>query len=171
MLIKVADLEAYGQSTFTTDAHVWTAEAAIIQASAAVEDHCKRQFALVSDDEITLRWRPSIVLPNPPVIAVSVFQVDGVDADYSIDDSGRYWPRATGDQIAVTYTHGYATVPETVRLVVARVSNRIVRNPQMRSTYTGPDGLNYASASDVGPRILTGDEVTALRRYSLHKAR
>ncbi len=171
MLITIDELQAYGQTTFPEGMPLAAAELAIALASDEVESHCKRRFALVSDETITIRWRPSIVLPHPPVITVASFQVDGVDADYDIDDSGRYWPRVSGDQITVTYTHGYDPIPGTVKLVVARLANRIVRNPQMRNSYTGPEALNYQTPSDVGPRILTGDEMASLRRYTLHKGR
>jgi hypothetical protein len=40
----------------------------------------------------------------------------------------------------------------------------------MRTTYTGPDGLTFSASADLGPKILTGDEMTALRRFVLHKA-
>lgn len=170
MLISVEDLEAYAQVTFPEGVPLTSAEAAIAMASAQVEDHCKRSFALVEDDVITLRWRSRIVLPNPPVLEVASFLVDGRGVDYDVDDAGMLWPRATGTQISVTYTHGFAEIPQTVKLVVARVANRIMQNPQLRNTYTGPEGLTYSSPSDVGPRILTGDEMTALRRYALHRA-
>lgn len=169
-LITVPDLQSYAQVTFPSGVPLTSATAAIAQASALVESHCKRRFTLVTDDALTLRWRPSIVLPDPPVVSIASLVVDGQAAEYDVDDSGRLWPRTTGTTIEVTYTHGFATIPDAVKLVVARVASRIMRNPDMRSTYTGPDGLNYSSPSDVGPRLLTGDEMTALRRYVLHKA-
>lgn len=167
-MIDVADLEAYLQQDLTD--YATEAQAAIDQASGAVEAHCKRTFAQVVDDEITLRWRPSIVLPDPPVSSISAFQIDGVDATYDIDDSGRLWAKSLGDSITVTYTHGFATIPEPVRLVAIRIASRIFKNPTGRTSYS-VDGASYQSASDVSPRILTGDEMAMLRRYRLHSAR
>jgi hypothetical protein len=169
VLIDQADLEAYAQVTFP-EALEASVEDALARASAAVETHCRRRFTLVEDDAITLRWRPSIVLPDPPVIEISSFSVDGRSVGYDIDASGRLWPRSTGNTIGVTYTHGFAQVPEIAKLIACRIANRIMQNPSMRSTYTGPDGLNYATPTDVGPRIMTGDEATALRHLVLHKA-
>lgn len=170
MLITVPDLATYMQSSFAADKAMQSAEAAVAMASEQVETHCRRRFELVTDDVITLRWRPSIVLPDPPVVEITAFQVDGVDSEYDIDDSGRYWPANQGDQISVTYTHGFTAIPQPVRLVALRIASRIMRNPQMRSSYTGPDGLNYASPSDVGPRVLSTDEATLLRRWTLYRA-
>lgn len=53
--------------------------------------------------------------------------------------------------------HGWdvTTCPASVKLVVKRVAGRLLTNPQQRTSYTGPDGLNYAG----GPvRLLTDDE-------------
>jgi hypothetical protein len=170
VLITVEELETYTQKTFASEQSQLIAQDAIASASSVVETHCRRQFGLVSDDSISVRWRPSIVLPNPPVVSVWSFAVDGVASDYDIDLSGRYWPRATGDQITVVYTHGFDPVQETVKLVVRRLASRIVENPSLRTSYTGPDGLTYSSSADLGPKILTGDEMAALRRFVLHKA-
>lgn len=170
MLITVQELETYTQKSFASVEAQRIATDAIASASSVVETHCRRQFALVSDDSITVRWRPSIVLPNPPVLSVASFTVDGDDCDYDVDLSGRYWPARTGDSITVTYTHGFENAPEAVKLVVRRLANRIIENPSMRTSYSGPDGLQYSSSPDLSPRILTGDEMAALRRFVLHRA-
>jgi hypothetical protein len=170
MLATVDELSRHMQVSFATDATRATATAALEEASTAVETRCKRRFARVADDERTMRWRPAVVLPDPPVISVASFQVDSVETDVDIDDSGRYWPRASGDVITVTYTHGFDPIPADVKMIVLRVAARIVANPGQRTSYTGPDGLNYSTGADVGPRILTGDEMVALRRYTLNKA-
>lgn len=166
-MIAVADLEAYLQQDLAD--YVVEAEAAIGQASAVVEAHCKRSFAHVVDDSLTMRWRPSVVLPNPPVIAVTSFEVDGEPAGYDIDDSGRLWPLVRGSQLEITYTHGYPVTPHAVRLVACRIAARIFKNPAMRVNYS-VDSASYQSAPDVAPRVLTGDEMAVLRRYRLHSA-
>ena len=53
--------------------------------------------------------------------------------------------------------HGWdaTTCPDSVKLVAKRIAGRLLTNPQQRTSYTGPDGLNYAG----GPvRLLTDDE-------------
>lgn len=166
-MIAISDLEAFLQQVLEPDYSV-EAQAACDMATSVVEEHCKRTFAQVADDELTLRWRPSIVLPNPPTTSITSFEVDGVAAGYEIDDSGRIWPAVRGDVISLTYTHGYATIPDAVRLVALRIAARIFKNPQGRVSYSA-DNLQYQGAPDVSPRILTGDEMSMLRRYRLHQ--
>ncbi len=57
----------------------------------------------------------------------------------------------------------YATTcPGAVRLVATRLAARLFTNPQQRTSYSGPEGLNYAG----GPvRLLTDDEREMLAIY------
>lgn len=167
-MIAISDLEAYLQQDLTD--YGTEAQAACDQATAVVEDHCKRSFAQVENDAITIRWRPAIVLPNPPVTEITSVEVDGVASDYDIDDSGRLWMRSSGDQIAIVYTHGYETIPDTVRLVALRLAARIFKNPVGRVSYS-VDNASMQMSQDVSPRVLTSDEMATLRRYRLHSAR
>ena len=58
------------------------------------------------------------------------------------------------------------TVPVGVKLIVKRIAARLFTNPQQRSSYTGPDGLNYSG----GPvRLLTDDEREGLDPYKPSK--
>ena len=167
-MIATSDLEAFLQQDLTD--YSVEAQSACDQASAVVQDYCKRSFAQVVDDEITMRWRPSIVLPNPPVTAITSVDVDGAAADYEVDDWGRLWPSTRGDQITITYTHGFAVIPETPRLVAVRLAARIFKNPIGRVSYS-VEGQSTQGSSDVSPRILTGDEMATLnRRYRIKRA-
>ena len=166
-MIAVSDLEAFLQQDLTD--YAVEAQAAVDQASAVVEDYCKRSFAQVADDVLTLRWRPSVVLPNPPATEIASVEVDGQAAAYEIDDSGRLWPLVRGTEIVITYTHGYASIPDTVRLAALRLASRIFKNPVGRVSYN-VDNASYQGASDVSPRVLTGDEMAILRRYRLNFA-
>lgn len=167
-MIVVADLESFLQQDLTE--YQGEANQAIDMAVSVVETYCRRSFARVVDDEITLRWRPSIVLPNPPVASITSVEVDGAAATYEVDDWGNIWPTTRGSEIVVTYTHGYANAPEAVRLVALRLAARVFKNPLGRVTFTA-DNMNYSGAMDTSPRILTGDEMAALRRFRLHAAR
>lgn len=167
-MISISDLEAFLQQVLGEDYPV-EAQAACDMATSVVEEYCKRSFARVADDELTLRWRPSIVLPNPPVTAVTSFEVDGEPATYDLDESGRIWPTVRGDSINLTYTHGYAKVPEAVRLVAVRIAARIFKNPQGRVSYSA-DSLQFQGSPETSPRILTDNEMGILRRYRLHTA-
>jgi len=54
-----------------------------------------------------------------------------------------------------SYNWTDVTCPAGVKAVVKRVAGRIFTNPDQRTSYTGPDGLNFSG----GPvRMLTDDE-------------
>lgn len=60
------------------------------------------------------------------------------------------------------------TIPMGVALIIKRVAGRLLTNPQQRSSYSGPDGLNYTG----GPvRLLTDDEREQLDPYKASKVR
>lgn len=145
------------------------ADLAVQLSSAAVRSHCRRTFDYVAEDTISLPWRSRIFLPNPPVISIGEVTLDEVAIAYDLDGSGGLWiDGSAGATVAITYTHGFATIPDDVRLVVLRLAARIFKNPTGRVSYTA-DSLNYSGASDVSPRILTGDEIAILRRWRLHR--
>jgi hypothetical protein len=48
-----------------------------------------------------------------------------------------------------------ADAPLAAKLVALRVAGRLLTNPQQRTSYTGPEGLNYAGGA---VRLLTDDE-------------
>ncbi len=145
------------------------ADLALQLSSAAVRSHCRRTFDYVEDDTITLPWRSRIFLPNPPVLIIGEVTLDDAAIAYDLDGSGGMWiDGSAGATVAITYTHGFATIPDDVRLVVLRLASRIFKNPTGRVAYNA-DSLNYAGAADVSPRIITGDEIAILRRWRLHR--
>ncbi len=146
------------------------AEQSLALASAAVRAHCRRTFDYVEDDEIVLPWRPRIFLPNPPISSIASVEIDGIEVSYQRDPSGSiYPPDATSDtDVRIVYTHGFATLPDEVRLVTLRLASRIFKNPTGRVSFQA-DSLNYQGATDIAPRILTGDEAVTLRRWRLHR--
>ena len=164
-MIAVSDLEAFLQQDLSD--YPTEAQAAVDQGIGVVEAHCKRRFAQVTGDVRTMRWRARIVLPDPPVSHISSITVDGIDCPYEIDATGNAWLGRHGSQAVITYTHGFATVPEAVRLVALRLASRIFKNPMGRVSYTS-EGQTYSAAMDVSPRIMTGDEMAILRRFRLN---
>lgn len=165
-MLTVDDLARFLQQDLTD--YEAEAQDAVDQAVSTVEEHCKRRFAQVVDDERTMRWRARIILPDPPVGEISSVTVDGQAASYDIDLSGNLWLGRSGKQVTIVYTHGYETIPAAVRLVAVRLASRIFKNPMGRVSYSA-DGQSNSSAVDVSPRILTGDEMATLRKFKLHQ--
>jgi hypothetical protein len=81
------------------------------------------------------------------------FSANGADAaQAAIDDASG---AVNGYKNLASHGWDATTCPDSVKLVVKRVAGRLLTNPQQRTNYTGPDGLNYTG----GPvRLLTDDE-------------
>ncbi len=135
LLCTITDLEELLQLTISTATQVSAAQAAITEASAAIRGYCHQMLTPVTDEVITLDGNGGthMLLPELPVTSVvSVVENDKalvVDDDYRL---GRYgvlyrigtvW--ASGVQnIVVTYSHGYTTLPDDVVGVCARAAAR-----------------------------------------------
>ena len=174
-LVSTSDLGMYLQQ----DLSEYEPEAAyaVNLASAAVRGYCRRTFTYVEDDVRVFRWRRAIVLPDPPVHAITAVRVEEVDADWYRDERGDIVVAPgspTGDEhypfpdIEVTYTHGYLEVPEIVPIIAVRIAARAFKNPTLRTTYAA-DSMTYQSSSDVAPRMVTADEQMLLRPYRLNR--
>lgn len=143
-------------TTITDTSH---AQAALSSAKAAVQAEARQDIELVQDDAVVLagNWTNKLWLPQSPVTAVgpvtiehgSVFVQDvnlQPDTDYLWDRRGLltrvsyvtgrllapaagYWG---GDQatVKVTYSHGYADIPEWVRQIVLAAASRAYSNPE-----------------------------------------
>ena len=130
----IADLVALLQIEIEYDN--LSAQRAITEATAAIRNYCHQTIELVEDDEYTFDVRPArwnLLLPELPVVEVSTV----VEDDETLDDGddyklanfgqlvrvGRRW--AAGIQIVtVTYSHGYATIPDDVVGVCTRAAAR-----------------------------------------------
>lgn len=138
---------------------VQRADRLLQMASVTVERWCGREFSYVEDDERTVEVVAGVLrLPHPPVLEVSeIVNPDGetIDADsytvlsdgrvrYALGDRfdrdpGRWWPSGT---YTVTYTHGYATIPEDIvervcSIVEARMSGSTVYQSESLGDWSG----------------------------------
>lgn len=145
----VADIEAFLQVEISTAAQIASAERALAEATAAIRNYCHQYLELVSDDEITLdvfgphRGAPRVnyprtggsrlFLPELPVVSVASVVEDGktltVDEDYKLGQYGilhrinAKWATGIG-VVTVTYSHGYATIPDDIIAVCTRAASR-----------------------------------------------
>lgn len=111
---------------------------AITAATAAIRNYCHQYLELVEDDEWTFDVRPArwnLLLPELPVVEVSEVVEDGeplvagADEDYQLSLYGQLWRvgrrwKAGVQIVAVTYSHGYATIPDDVIDVATRAAAR-----------------------------------------------
>jgi len=129
-----SDLEAFLQVSIP-DGNA-SALAAITQASAAIQNYCRQRIEQVAADVLTLTvepYRSALLLPEQPVTAVASVVEDGttlvVGDDYRWTASGLL-VRVTGpwrsgwQEVVVTYTHGYAVIPDDLKGVCVRAAAR-----------------------------------------------
>lgn len=130
----IADLEAFLQVTIGTPNA--SATAAIAAASAAIQNYTRQRIEQVAADVVTLTVEASksvILLPEQPVTAVASVVEDGtaltVGDHYRWTSAGiltrvgRGWASGWQD-VVVTYTHGYATIPDDLKGVCIRAAAR-----------------------------------------------
>lgn len=109
------------------------------------------------------------MLPDPPVVSITSVVIDGVEVSYSRDSQGRIVAEGCwDDDVTVTYSHGFATMPDAVAMVAVRVAARTFKNPMGRISYS-VDGQSYQTPGEVAPRLLTDDEKLMLKPLRLHR--
>jgi len=153
-LALAADLEArLGRDL--TDAETLRANALLLDASAKVSRYTRQDFLPVADDVVILRGVDGeIRLPQRPVQSVSSVVAmggnflpnltlfdwlwDGLDlivlgpGNFVINLPEIWWDEdGYPDTYQVTYTHGYATVPDTVVAVICAMVMRTISAPTM----------------------------------------
>jgi hypothetical protein len=169
MLVTVDDLEGYLEASFSAS-QITKAEGVIERVSGTVQRYCTR-YALTetADDVVVLQGSYSYRLPLPkgPASSVSEVLVDGnatTDYDLVADVLIRtavdattpfhvartpHWG-GTDVEVQVTYTHGFAAVPDDVKDVVLLLAAERFDNPTGDKTES-IDGYSHTRAD---PRDL-----------------
>ena len=148
------------QRAITDTDEAVSCQRAITEASAAIRNYCHQYIELVEDEAVTFDvwaacWR--LFLPELPVVSVaSVVEDDealDVDDDYQLANHGqlvrvgRRWP--VGVQIVtVTYTHGYATIPDDIAAVCARAAARRFQAGLKAADSDGVPGITAKALGD-----------------------
>lgn len=133
----VADLAAFLDATIP-DADP-RAVALLDMASSVIRGYTRQHLEAVNDDIISLRPRRRtlvLLLPELPVRAVATVEVAGTalaPTAFSWDDMGvvtrpgSTW--AAGQEVKVTYSHGYEVIPDELRAVCLQAAARAWENP------------------------------------------
>lgn len=154
----IDDLEAFLQVVIP-DGNA-SATAAIAAASAAIQNYCRQRIEQVAADVLTLTveaHRSVIVLPEQPVTAVASVVEDGttltVGTDYRWTAAGllvrqsRAW-NSGWQEVVVTYTHGYATIPDDLKAVCIRAAARAYQAGLRASAAGGIAGIQSEQLPD-----------------------
>lgn len=75
---------------------------------------------------------------------------------------------ASGLVLLYTGRTSWASPPAGVKPIVAAIAGMILKNPDLRSSYSGPEGLNYVGSI---VRMLPDDMRSLLDAYSARKRR
>ncbi|HUW11701.1 MAG TPA: hypothetical protein VM537_18365 [Anaerolineae bacterium] len=165
---EIADLEKFLQIDIPA-AKEDSAQRAIDEATAAIQNYCHQQLELVENDVITLDsiGGTRLFLPELPIIEVSEVVEDGetltVDDDYKVNPRFGIVHRvdvswASGIQIIeVTYTHGYRLnddyavgdlMPEDIVQICARAAARAYQAGLRAEEVAGVPGVQATSLGD-----------------------
>lgn len=167
-LCTVTDIENFLLVTIHTDAAKnASALRAIDEATEAIKNYCHQVIELVAGDAITLDCvgGTKIFLPQVPVISVASVVEDGealvVTDDYILGQYGILhrvdddW--ATGIQIVtLTYTHGYATIPDDVVGVCTRAASRAYQAGLAAAAVGAVSGVTAMTLGDYSFSLGTG---------------
>lgn len=183
-----AELEAYtGTSIATT-----RAELLLDLATGAIRAYTNQTISRVTSDVVVLpgSWSNRLELPERPVVSVATVKIDDTtlvaDTDYVWD--GRWtllrgtseagvlvindgplisshgdWGGA-GAQVTVTYTHGFATIPDDIKGVCLALAARSLASPDgVNSESVGSYSVSYSRSG--GAVSLLDEERRLLDRY------
>lgn len=140
--------------------------------SAQIKSYMGQNLELVTDEVVTLRYPgrwyfyPSrfLSLPERPIVSVTtVVNDDTTITDYEIWDEGNLWRESGwGDVVVVTYTHGYAEIPDDIRGVCISAVIRGFDNPE---GYTNRAAETYSKTYETSSG-LSDDEKATLDLHS-----
>lgn len=155
----VSDIAAFLQVEISTAAQIAAAERALEEASAAIRNYCRQYLERVDDETITLDGGGGtrIFLPELPVLEVSAVTEDGTTltagSEYKLGQHGilhrmgQAW--ASGIQnIVLTYSHGYAVIPDDIVAVCVRAASRAYQAGLRASDSDGISGVASKSLGD-----------------------
>lgn len=113
-----------------------TVEYLLDVATEMIRGYCNQHLSLVEDDEVVLRSPGGglLLLPELPIVELGDVEVDDtvltLDTDYEAQDFGiLYRHGGWSGPVTVTYSHGYATIPDDIRGVCVDIVKRAFENP------------------------------------------
>lgn len=158
-LCSVGDLADFLQLTISSDS---AALRAIEGATAAIQNYCHQQLVYLADDVVTLRSRGQdvLILPEGPVTAIASVVENGValvdETDYTWEPNGLVtrWSGAwrlnssVYGTVVVTYSHGYASIPQPLREVCIRIARRAYQDGLRTAAMAGVPGVQSEQLPD-----------------------
>lgn len=160
------ELEAFLNRTFES-AESTQVTAVLDYATAVIRNYTNQTIsqATTTDEVFDPQGRDVLVLPEVPVTAVTAVKVvaaDDTETTLTFGVNEDYWWRSNGllyrvggnwgtarNSVKVTYTHGYATIPDDIKLATLQLASKVMDNPHnIRQESVGSYSVTYAGASD-----------------------
>lgn len=137
----------------------FAAARAIREASATIQNYCGQAIEKIGDDEITLDVggrQTRLFLPELPVVEISEVVENGTTLATSGYKLGRhgilhrvnaFWYPGI-QTVTITYTHGYATIPDDVMSIAERLAARAYQSGLRTAEMEGVPGIAATSLGD-----------------------
>jgi len=195
MFCTVDDVSALLQIEIVDASAVESCERAIKEATEVIKNYCQQELSQVTEKiTIDCAGGTRIFLPELPVSAVTRVVSDDTlltaNTDYKLGQRGilyrvtGYWPAGI-QNVEITYTHGFATMPDDIVGVCARSASRVYQSGLRAKEQDGVMGIvslalgdysvSYGSESGGGmcegvlgvsaARVLLLSEKDILNRY------
>lgn len=159
------------------DVDTSTANQALVVASGLVNNAAGTRFESTASVYTIASWgRWYLTIPNTPIIAVSQVAINGVPiVDYTRILDRIYRRGGFGvpgvfppDVLTVTYTYGYAAVPDEIKGAVLETAATAYANPVAATTSEQIDDYVVKSSPNIGGIMLTDSAkaIAASYRFS-----
>jgi hypothetical protein len=137
MFCTVSDIEKFLQVSIPA-ANLASANRAIAEATAAIQNYCRQLIEVVANDTITVDCHGGarLFLPELPVTTLTSVTENALllvkDTDYKLGENGilhRLWqPWGYGtdgiQMVKIVYSHGYAAIPGDIVSIATRAASR-----------------------------------------------
>lgn len=155
----VADMEALLQIEITSEEQVAAAERALCMATAHIRRYTRQHLSRVEDDVLTLDCRGGLrlFLPELPVDSIAEIKEDDTVTNAGLyvlgqfgmvyRRDGRFWRRGV-QMIQITYTHGYAALPDIVVDIATRCAVRMFQAGLSAAANSGLLGISSTRLGD-----------------------
>lgn len=161
-----------------TAGEITDAGALLTRASSLIQGEVAQVIELVTNDALTRRgtWDTRLRLPERPVVDATAVTLDAVavpagewylEGDELVRSLAWGGPEA---ELVITYSHGYAVVPEAARAVCLEAVVRVWVNPgNVQQEGYGSEQVSYPArytnrGSEVGGLLILRAEADMLRK-------
>jgi hypothetical protein len=157
----IEDIKKFLQVEITSDEAIASINRALDEATAAIKNYTNQVLELVQDETISLEspGGTRLTLPQLPVVDISAVEDNGTDLvsgdDYVLGAGGilyripvwtkwSYGPQA----VTITYSHGYATIPDDIVSVATRMAARAYQSGLRSGADNAVLGVSSKSLGD-----------------------